>query len=81
MYPLKFTIMDKNVVTKRYSNGEVIIVWQSGKCIHSGNCVNNKKAVFNPQQSPWIQSDKGSTREIKDSSKMPKRGFKYSIAI
>lgn len=58
--------MDKNDITKRYSNGEVIIVWKSGKCTHSGNCVKNLKAVFNPQQSPWIQADKGSTREIKE---------------
>lgn len=58
--------MDKNDVTKRYSNGEVIIVWQSGKCIHSGNCVKNLKAVFNPKQSPWIQADNASTREIKE---------------
>lgn len=58
--------MDKNAVTKRYSNGEVIVVWQSGKCIHSGNCVKNLKPVFNPKQSPWIQMDNGSSREIKE---------------
>lgn len=58
--------MDKNDVIKHYSNGEVIVVWQSAKCIHSGNCVKNLKPVFNPKQSPWIQMENGSSREIKD---------------
>lgn len=56
----------ENETTKRYSNGEIIVLWQSVKCIHSGNCVKNLKAVFNPQQSPWIQMDNGSSRDIKN---------------
>ncbi len=56
--------MDKKNITKEYTNGEVTVIWQSGKCIHSGNCVRNLKPVFNPQQSPWIQMDKGSTSDI-----------------
>ena len=38
--------MDPNNLTKEYSNGEVTIVWQSGKCIHSANCVKNNPDVF-----------------------------------
>lgn len=29
--------MNPKDITKEYTNGEVIIVWQSGKCTHSGN--------------------------------------------
>jgi len=32
---LKFSTMNPNNLTKEYTNGEVTIVWQSGKCIHS----------------------------------------------
>jgi uncharacterized Fe-S cluster protein YjdI len=56
--------MDKNDITKKYSNGEITVVWQSGKCIHSANCVNNLPQVFNTKESPWIQVDKATTNEI-----------------
>lgn len=56
--------MDKNNLTKKYSNGEITVVWQSGKCMHSGNCVRNLPAVFQPQDQPWIKMDNASTAEI-----------------
>jgi uncharacterized Fe-S cluster protein YjdI len=56
--------MDKNNITKEYSNGEITIVWQSGKCIHSGNCVKNLPAVFQPKEQPWIKIDDATNVEI-----------------
>jgi uncharacterized Fe-S cluster protein YjdI len=56
--------MDKNNLTKEYSNGEITIVWQSGKCIHSGNCVKNLPAVFQPKEQPWIKIANATTVEI-----------------
>ncbi|WP_394350908.1 (4Fe-4S)-binding protein [Flavobacterium phycosphaerae] len=46
--------MNPNDLTKEYTNGEVTIVWQSGKCIHSANCVKNNPDVFKPKEKPWI---------------------------
>ena len=56
--------MDKNNITKNYSNGEVAIVWQSGKCAHSGNCVKNLPSVFNAKQQPWIKPGNATSAEI-----------------
>jgi uncharacterized Fe-S cluster protein YjdI len=56
--------MDKNNLTKEYTNGVITVVWQSGKCIHSGNCVKNLPGVFQPQQSPWIKMENASSAEI-----------------
>lgn len=56
--------MDKNNITKEYSNGEVTVVWKSEKCIHSGNCVRNLSKVFNPNERPWIKINNASTTEI-----------------
>lgn len=56
--------MDKDNIKKEYSNGEVTIVWQSGKCIHSGNCVRNLAAVFKPKERPWIQPENASSEDI-----------------
>lgn len=58
--------MDINNIRKEYSNGEITIVWQSGKCIHSGNCVKNLPQVFKPREQPWIQPEGVTTQDIKD---------------
>lgn len=57
--------MDKSSITKEYTNGEVTIVWQSGKCIHSANCVKHLSNVFQPGKQPWIKPENGTTEEIK----------------
>lgn len=56
--------MDKNNLTKEYTNGEITVLWQSGKCTHSANCVRNLSAVFQPQQQPWIKMENGTTEAI-----------------
>lgn len=56
--------MDKNNLTKEYSNGDITVVWQSGKCIHSGNCVRNLSAVFQPKEQPWVKIDNATSAEI-----------------
>jgi len=56
--------MDKANIKKEYSNGDITIVWQSSKCIHSGNCVKNNPAVFKPKDHPWIQPEAATTEAI-----------------
>ena len=56
--------MDKNNLTKEYTNGEITIVWQSGKCIHSPNCIKHLSAVFQPKTQPWIKIDNATSEEI-----------------
>ncbi|MDI1305579.1 MAG: (4Fe-4S)-binding protein [bacterium] len=61
--------MDPENIKKEYTNGEVTVVWQSGKCIHSGNCVRNNPDVFQPREKPWIKIDGSSTEKIIDTVK------------
>lgn len=56
--------MDPKDLTKEYTNGEVTIVWQSGKCIHSANCVKNNPDVFKPKEKPWIIPEGSTTDKI-----------------
>ncbi len=56
--------MDKANLTKEYTNGDITVVWQSGKCIHSGNCVRNLSKVFQPKEQPWIKLENASKDEI-----------------
>lgn len=56
--------MDTNDLKKEYTNGEVTVVWQSGKCIHSANCVRHNPDVFQPKDKPWIKINASSTEKI-----------------
>lgn len=51
---------------KEYSNGEIIIVWQPKKCIHSGICVKTLPEVYNTRIRPWIKPENASTKELID---------------
>jgi uncharacterized Fe-S cluster protein YjdI len=42
---------------KEYSNGEVTVVWEAEKCIHSAICAKGLPKVFQPRERPWIKID------------------------
>lgn len=56
--------MDKNNLIKKYSNDEITIVWESAKCIHSGNCVRALPNVYNPKEKPWIKIENASSEAL-----------------
>jgi uncharacterized Fe-S cluster protein YjdI len=54
-------------ITKRYTNGEVTVVWEPSACIHSTLCwkgINALPAVFNPAERPWIKPEGAPTERI-----------------
>lgn len=51
-------------ITKKYSNGEVTIVWKPSMCTHSGNCWRGLHEVFHPEQLPWITPEGSTTDKI-----------------
>ncbi|MBC7867163.1 MAG: (4Fe-4S)-binding protein [Gloeobacteraceae cyanobacterium ES-bin-316] len=54
-------------ITKKYSNGEVTIVWRPAHCIHSKICwdaATGLPQVFNPRERPWIKPEAASTEQI-----------------
>lgn len=54
-------------ITKKYTNGEVTIVWKPTACIHSAICwkgATGLGSVFNPQQKPWITPEGATTEQI-----------------
>ncbi|MCP9770458.1 (4Fe-4S)-binding protein [Lacihabitans sp. LS3-19] len=56
--------MDINNLKKEYTNGEITVVWESGKCIHSGKCARGLPQVFQPKEKPWIKIDGATSAEI-----------------
>ncbi len=73
-------IMDANDLKKEYTNGEVTIVWQSGKCIHAAECVKNNPAVFKPKEKPWIVAENSTTEAIVETvKKCPSGALTYYL--
>lgn len=56
-------------ITKKYTNGDVTIVWKPELCIHSGFCFRGLNEVFDPKQRPWIRPDAATSDKIIDQIK------------
>jgi len=57
--------MTKKEVIKEYSNGELTVVWEPGKCTHSGICMDTLPKVYHPNELPWITPEHATTKELK----------------
>ncbi|HWO02896.1 MAG TPA: (4Fe-4S)-binding protein [Blastocatellia bacterium] len=51
-------------IIKKYSNGEVTVVWQPAKCIHSTICYRELPEVFDPNKRPWVNALGATTEKI-----------------
>jgi len=49
---------------REYSNGEVTVVWEAEKCIHSAICAKGLPGVFQPKSRPWVKMDGATTDAI-----------------
>ena len=54
-------------ITKKYTNGEVTIVWKPTVCIHSTVCwkpATGLPHVFRPMEKPWIKPERAETQQL-----------------
>ena len=51
-------------ITKKYTNGEVTIVWKPDLCVHSAVCFKGLGEVFDPKKRPWITPEGSTTEKI-----------------
>jgi len=52
-------------MVKRYSNGEITVVWKPDLCRHSGICFTGQPFVFDPRRRPWIILEYADTETIR----------------
>ena len=51
-------------ITKRYSNGEITVVWKPDLCVHSTICFQGLPSVFDPRERPWVRIGGATTEAI-----------------
>jgi uncharacterized Fe-S cluster protein YjdI len=67
-------------IVKEYSNEDLTVVWQPGKCIHSEKCYHGLSEVFNPNNRPWINIEGATSSVIKSQiDKCPSGALSYKL--
>jgi len=65
-------------ITKKYTNGEITVVWKPNLCIHAATCFTELPKVFVPHKRPWIKMDGAATEDIMDTvAKCPTQALSY----
>ncbi len=49
---------------KKYELDDLVVLWKSDLCVHSGICVRGLGEVFDPNRRPWIDLSKAEKDEI-----------------
>lgn len=52
--------------THEYTNGEITVIWQPKKCIHTAICVKSLPQVYNPKEKPWLKPENATSAELKN---------------
>ena len=70
---------ERNII-KKYTNGDLTIVWEPKKCIHAAICVKSLPKVYNPEINPWIKAENGGIEELKAQiDKCPSAALSYQM--
>jgi uncharacterized Fe-S cluster protein YjdI len=65
-------------IAKKYTNGEVTVVWKPSQCIHSTICFKGLGQVFDPRKRPWVTPEGATTAEIVEQiKKCPSGALSY----
>jgi uncharacterized Fe-S cluster protein YjdI len=51
-------------IEKKYTNGEITVVWRPYLCDHSAICIRELPKVFDTFARPWIKMDAAPTQDI-----------------
>ncbi|MFN0214603.1 MAG: (4Fe-4S)-binding protein [Saprospiraceae bacterium] len=70
--------LEMSEIIKKYTNGEITVVWKPEVCIHSRLCWTQLRDVFNPQSRPWVKMDGANTARIMEQvSKCPSGALSF----
>ena len=71
LFPRKRIVFNprRKDITKKYTNGDVTVVWRPKLCIHSMICFEGLPEVFDPDRRPWIKPELSDTKSIVETVK------------
>jgi uncharacterized Fe-S cluster protein YjdI/CDGSH-type Zn-finger protein len=52
------------MATRDYQGRDIVIHWDSERCLHSGRCFGGAPAVFDPKARPWADPDGAPADEV-----------------
>jgi len=65
---------------KKYVGKDIIVYFDSEKCMHSANCVKNLTTVFDIKKKPWINPDADFSLKIaKTIDRCPSKALRYEM--
>lgn len=65
-------------ITKKYTNGEITVIWKPHLCVHSAICFTELPKVFIPYERPWVDMKAATTEEIMDTvGRCPTQALSY----
>lgn len=66
------------MVERTYETDELVIFWDSSRCIHTGNCLRALPEVFDTSNRPWVQpGNSGGSQIAAAIEKCPTGALKY----
>ncbi len=70
-------------MTKRdYQTDEIVVHWDSSRCIHTGICLRSLHQVFNLRQKPWVDVQAATADEIAATiEKCPSGALSYTRPV
>jgi uncharacterized Fe-S cluster protein YjdI len=67
-------------IRKKYTNGEITIIWEPKLCDHSSICYRSLPKVFKLSERPWIDPNAATTLEIiKTVDRCPTKALTYEL--
>ncbi|MDR0954063.1 MAG: (4Fe-4S)-binding protein [Rikenellaceae bacterium] len=69
-------------IVKKYSNGEITIIWEPEKCTHAGVCVRTLPKVYNVNERPWVKPQNATTEQlIEQIDRCPSKALTYERIV
>jgi len=66
---------------KKYTKGEITVVWKPDVCTHSKECWKNLRSVFDPTKRPWINMEGDTAEKIMGKRVLAQEGSDLDTVI
>jgi uncharacterized Fe-S cluster protein YjdI len=70
---------ERSHVRRDYANDQIVVHWDSARCIHSANCLQALPEVFDVRRRPWVRIDAAGADAVAAAvDRCPSRALTYT---